>query len=110
MRRSRTWVAAAVVAVVAVGTTAAAVAATMGGSGRAPRPIIVGAAVDLSGIMRPFDSAALRAAQIRAAQVKVNGQADPDHGLQHAAERRTGRAACAQEPGRPGRDRAPRHL
>jgi branched-chain amino acid transport system substrate-binding protein len=74
MRRSRTWVAAAVVAVVAVGTTAAAVAGTMGGSGRAPRPIIVGAAVDLSGIMRPFDSAALRAAQIRAAQVKVNGR------------------------------------
>ena len=74
MRRSRTWVIAGIVVLVAVGAAAAAVAGTMGGSGRAPRPIIVGAAVDLTGIMRPFDSAALRAAQIRAAQTKVNGR------------------------------------
>ena len=109
MRRSRTWVIAAIVVLVAVGTTAAAVAGTMGGSGRAPRPIIVGAAVDLTGIMRPFDSAALRAAQIRAGQTKVNGRPIQIRVLQHTARTRTGRR-LRTEPARPGRDRAARHL
>jgi branched-chain amino acid transport system substrate-binding protein len=58
--------------------TAALLAATLGGSASAQRsaakPIIIGAAVDLTGAMKPFDSAALRAAQIEAAKTKVNGR------------------------------------
>src|SRR5262245_23225478 len=74
MHRSRTWVAAAVVVLVAAGAAAAALAGTMGSSAKAKKPIIIGAAVDLSSNMRPYDSAALRAAQIRAATTKVNGR------------------------------------
>jgi branched-chain amino acid transport system substrate-binding protein len=71
MTSSRTW-AAIVVVLAAAGATAVALAGTTGGT--AKKPIIVGAAVDLTGGMKPFDSAALRAAQIRAKQVKVNGR------------------------------------
>ena len=53
----------------------AAVAGTTGGHAApaAKKPIIVGAAVDLSGIMKPFDSAALLAAKLRAAQINAKG-------------------------------------
>lgn len=75
MRRSRTWAAAiAVVGVAAAGATAAALAGSTGEAGKAKKPIIVGAAVDLSGAMKPFDSAALLAAKLRASQTKVNGR------------------------------------
>jgi branched-chain amino acid transport system substrate-binding protein len=51
------------------------VAGTTGGKAApaAKKPIIIGAAVDLSGIMKPFDSAALLAARLRAAQINAKG-------------------------------------
>ena len=73
MRRSRSLVAAAI----AVTALAAVLAATLGGSasarGTAKKPIIIGGAVDLSGIMKPFDSAAWLAAKLRAAQINARG-------------------------------------
>jgi branched-chain amino acid transport system substrate-binding protein len=55
---------------------AAALAATTGGQAAtaAKKPIIIGAAVDLTGAMKPFDSAALLAAQIEAKKTSVNGR------------------------------------
>ena len=72
MRRSKAWVVAAVVAVIAV---AAALVGTIGGAeaAKSRRPIVIGAAVDLTSFMSPFDSAALRAAQIRAQQINQRG-------------------------------------
>jgi len=69
----RTWVTATVVVLAAAGATAAALAGSNGGAAT-PRPIIIGAAVDLTSAMKTFDGAALRAAQLRAAQTKVNGR------------------------------------
>jgi branched-chain amino acid transport system substrate-binding protein len=74
MTRSRVLILAAGLAAV----TAALLTAMLGGSASAQRtaakPIIIGAAVDLTGAMKPFDSAALRAAQIEAGKTKVNGR------------------------------------
>ena len=74
MRGSRTWAAGIVVVLAAAGATAVALAGTTGGAAKAKKPIIIGAAVDLTSQMKPYDSAALRAARIRAAQTKVNGR------------------------------------
>ncbi|MGB2876120.1 MAG: ABC transporter substrate-binding protein [Gaiellaceae bacterium] len=66
-----------VVATGLVAVAAALLAASLGGSASArgtAKPILIGAAVDLTGAMKPFDSAALRAAQIEAAKTKVNGR------------------------------------
>jgi branched-chain amino acid transport system substrate-binding protein len=67
-----------VVAAGLAAVTAALLAVALGGSAAAQRaatkPIIIGAAVDLTGAMKPFDSAALRAAQIEAKKTKVNGR------------------------------------
>jgi branched-chain amino acid transport system substrate-binding protein len=67
-----------VVAAGLAAVTAALLAVALGGSAAAqraaPKPIIIGAAVDLTGAMKPFDSAALRAAQIEAKKTKVNGR------------------------------------
>ena len=73
MRRATRW--GALAALLAAAAAIAALAATTGGqaAGTAKKPIIVGAAVDLSGIMRPFDSAALLAAKLRAAQINARG-------------------------------------
>jgi branched-chain amino acid transport system substrate-binding protein len=74
MRGSRTWAVGTVVVVAAAAAAAAALAGTMGGSGtQAKKPIVIGAAVDLSGIMKPYDSAALLAAKLRAAQINAKG-------------------------------------
>src|SRR5437763_7316014 len=74
MRRSRMAVVAAGLAAVA----AALLVATLGGNASAQRtaakPIIIGAAVDLTGAMKPCDSAALLAAQIEAKKKTVNGR------------------------------------
>jgi branched-chain amino acid transport system substrate-binding protein len=74
MTRARmAGVAAGSAAVVAV----AVLAATIGGKASAQanaKPIIIGAAVDLTNAMRPFDSAALRAAQLQARKTRVNGR------------------------------------
>ena len=68
------WAALAVLLGAAV--AAAAFAATTGGQAAtaAKKPIIIGAAVDLTGVMKPFDSAALLAAQIEAKKKTVNGR------------------------------------
>lgn len=73
MRTRRRGIAAAVAVAAAATVTAVPLAGTMGSEGRAPRPIVIGAAVDLTSFMAPFDSAALRAAQIRAAQINRQG-------------------------------------
>ena len=68
------WAALAVLLGAAI--AAAALAATTGGQAAtaAKKPIIIGAAVDLTGAMKPFDSAALLAAQIEARKTSVNGR------------------------------------
>jgi branched-chain amino acid transport system substrate-binding protein len=55
----------------AVGLTVAA--ATASGQGSAKAPIIIGAAVDLTSSMKPFDSPALAGAQIEAAKLAAKG-------------------------------------
>ena len=74
MRRTTRWSALAVL--LGAAAAAAALAATTGGEAAtvAKKPIIIGAAVDLTGAMKPFDSAALRAAQIQAKKTSVNGR------------------------------------
>lgn len=72
MSRSRTWgvaaaLAAAVTAAVAVGVTSAS------GGQEAKKPIVIGAAVDLTSSMKPFDAPALAAAKIRAAEINARG-------------------------------------
>jgi branched-chain amino acid transport system substrate-binding protein len=73
VRRATRW--GALVALLAAAVAIAALAGTTGGHAApaAKRPIIIGAAVDLSGIMKPFDSAALLAAKLRAAQINARG-------------------------------------
>jgi len=56
---------------VAIGTTVAVT--TAAGKGSAKAPIIVGAAVDLTSSMKPFDSPALAGAQIEAKKLAAKG-------------------------------------
>ncbi len=74
MKKTTRW--AALAALLGAAVAAAALAATTGGEAAtaAKKPIIVGAAVDLTGAMKPYDSAALRAAQIQAKKTSVNGR------------------------------------
>ncbi|HWH55559.1 MAG TPA: ABC transporter substrate-binding protein [Gaiellaceae bacterium] len=74
MKKTTRW--AALAALLGAVVAAAALAATTGGEAAtaAKKPIIIGAAVDLTGAMKPFDSAALRAAQIQAKKTSVNGR------------------------------------
>src|SRR5207248_10949196 len=60
----RMWAAGALIVLVAATATAVALGGTA--SRGAKKPIIIGAAVDLTSQMKPFDSAALLAAQLRA--------------------------------------------
>jgi branched-chain amino acid transport system substrate-binding protein len=67
--------------VAALGLVAAAVgltvaAATAAGKSSASTPIIIGAAVDLTSSMKPFDSPALAGAQIEAAKLAAKGGAN----------------------------------
>src|SRR6266511_3624890 len=67
--------------VAALGLVAAAVgltvaAATAAGKSSAKAPIIIGAAVDLTASMKPFDSPALAGAQIEAAKLAAKGGAN----------------------------------
>ena len=68
----RMWAAGALIVLAAATATAVALGGTA--SGGAKKPIIIGAAVDLTSQMKPFDSAALLAAQLRAQHTKVNGR------------------------------------
>jgi branched-chain amino acid transport system substrate-binding protein len=61
-------------AVVAVAAATAAVGATARGGSAAPgKPITIGAVVDLTGAMAPFDAPALTAAQIQVAKINAAG-------------------------------------
>jgi branched-chain amino acid transport system substrate-binding protein len=73
VRRATRW--SALVALLAVAAAIAAIVGTTGGHAApaAKKPIVIGGAVDLSGIMKPFDSAALLAAKLRAAQINAKG-------------------------------------
>jgi branched-chain amino acid transport system substrate-binding protein len=68
--RKRRWGVVGVTALVAAGLAAGVTAAS---GAKAAKPIIIGAAVDLTADMKPFDSPALAAAQIYAKQIAAAG-------------------------------------
>lgn len=71
MARGRSW--AALAALALIGGALAAFATAGGAEGAKPAPIIIGAAVDLTRDMKPFDSPALAGAQIQAAKLAKRG-------------------------------------
>jgi branched-chain amino acid transport system substrate-binding protein len=73
MRTRRKWApaAAALVALVVIGSALAATAGTRGA--QAKKPIVIGWAFDSSGAMAPFDNPALAAAKLRVAQINGKG-------------------------------------
>jgi len=70
MRRSRRWGAAGVLALAALALAAFGVTSA---SGQSAKVIVIGAAVDLTADMKPFDSPALAAAQIQAKKIAAAG-------------------------------------
>jgi branched-chain amino acid transport system substrate-binding protein len=70
MRRWRTWLVLAVLAVVAAATIGAT---TASGSQNAKGPIIIGASMDLSGQMTPFDDPALTSAKLEVNKINAHG-------------------------------------
>lgn len=73
MRRRKTWAVLGAAAALAAGLAAFGVTVASGGSAAAKKPIIIGAAVDLTGSMSPFDAPALTAAQIRVREINAKG-------------------------------------
>jgi len=71
MRRSRRWVPAGGLALVVAVLAVVGVTAASGGS--AKKPIIIGAAVDLTSSMKPFDSPALAAAKLQVKKINAAG-------------------------------------
>ena len=73
MRRATRW--SALVALLAVAVAIAAIVGTTGGHAApaAKKPIIIGAAADQTGVMKPFDSAALLAARFEASKINAKG-------------------------------------
>jgi branched-chain amino acid transport system substrate-binding protein len=71
--KSRTKWSALAALLVALGATAALVAGTATGAKNARQTIIIGAAVDLTAAMKPFDSPALAGAQIQAKKLAARG-------------------------------------
>ncbi len=72
MTRSRTWSVAAALALAAAALAAVGATSASGGQA-AKKPIVIGAAVDLTSNMKPFDAPALAAAKIRAAEINARG-------------------------------------
>lgn len=72
MSRSRRWVLAGVVVVIAAVGTVVGVTTAAGGSS-AKKPIIIGVAMDLTSQMSPYDTPALYMAQARAKQINAKG-------------------------------------
>jgi branched-chain amino acid transport system substrate-binding protein len=70
MRGSRRWAASGVLTLVVAALTVFGVTSA---SGKAPKVIIIGAAVDLTANMKPFDSPAVAAAQIEAKKIAAAG-------------------------------------
>jgi predicted outer membrane protein len=71
MKVRRFGVAVLALAAVAVGTTVGVTTAS--GKSTAQQTIVIGAAVDLTSSMKPFDSPALAGAQIEAAKLAAKG-------------------------------------
>jgi len=86
MRRSKTWPAAlcAVCAVVVLATgcgSSSSKSSTSGAAGKtsassSQKPILIGAAIDLSSTMKAFDGPAIAAAQLEAAKINAQGGVD----------------------------------
>src|SRR5438105_4532627 len=74
MRGMRIWLALGLA--VAVAAAVAVYAGTATGKGKAGQTIIIGAAVDLTSSMKPFDSPALAGAQIEAKKLAAHGGPD----------------------------------
>ena len=72
MSRSRRWVAAGVVTLVAAAGAVVGVTAASGGSA-AKKPIVIGVAMDFTSNMSPFDTPAYYAAQLEAAKINRKG-------------------------------------
>jgi branched-chain amino acid transport system substrate-binding protein len=72
MKRARLWIV-AVLALAAVAALAALGATSAAGRSAAGKPIVIGAAVDLTSSMKPFDSPALAGAQIEAKKLAAAG-------------------------------------
>jgi branched-chain amino acid transport system substrate-binding protein len=94
MRHSRRVAFAAAVAVVISAATAVGVTTASGGA-RASTPIIVGAAVDLTGNMKPFDSPALAGAQIEAKKIAAAG--GPNFQIRVCDHQGKNQKACAAQ-------------
>jgi len=73
MKKPRLGIVAVLGLVVAAAVWLPAAATTAAGKNSAQAPIIIGAALDLSSSMKPFDSPALAGAQIEAAKLKAKG-------------------------------------
>jgi branched-chain amino acid transport system substrate-binding protein len=73
MKTPRLGTVAVLALVVAAAVWLPAAATTAAGKSSAQAPIIIGAALDLSSSMKPFDSPALAGAQIEAAKLKAKG-------------------------------------
>ena len=71
MSRSRRLIVASALAL--AGAVAVVAATSASGGQAAKKPIVIGAAVDLTSSMKPFDAPALAAAKIRAAEINARG-------------------------------------
>src|SRR5213596_460521 len=69
----KTRLAIVVVLALAAAAVATTLATTAAGKSTAKRPIVIGAAVDLTSSMKPFDSPALAGAQIEAKKLAASG-------------------------------------
>src|SRR6188472_2290623 len=72
MKKPSRWIIAVLGVLVAASTVTAAATTATGRSSAGPT-IVIGAAVDLTSSMKPFDSPALAGAQIEAAKLAKNG-------------------------------------
>jgi len=72
MRRTGTWVALGAALTVAISMTATAASGAISRS-EAKKPIIIGAAMDLTANMAPYDTPALYAVQLAATKINAQG-------------------------------------
>src|SRR6184192_1395982 len=73
MKKPSRWIVAALGLAAAASTVTLAAATASGKSSSSAKTIVIGAALDLTAGMKPFDSPALAGAQIEAAKLARNG-------------------------------------